>query len=599
MDWVAWRNQAFDTMSRPVPVFLNVESTLVDLRANPSYIASKIHIIRQLAEAPEGVAGCVRRLRTSATYSSLPELMSKPDLFLLLASNVTDRLPDPDYLQKTLKEGAGGFPNPDGDYNCRGTDESSVIAVTLPNGEVLHVGLLERLKLVELAYLVKALSTARHHDLLDDRFMFELTSLAGEPRFLEAMPQKVKIYEVTNGTSIQVDGKHVTYQRFAINPYDLIRLCTVLRLITDIAFLQRLPEGPHLDSMAQEVGAGGRFPTPVLCIPSKDVSIDSGASRIVQTGGAPLTPYQWHVVDGQHRAFCYYLVDPAKAVQNIDVNCYTLANENDKAAVSSALFLDVNYKAIKPPIDLALSHHALALTWPQGGWVCQRKSSTCVRSDSQLYSSRILATRLLLEMNAKSSVFKEFFKLPGAKDPRKSSVQSLSTYLSPEFEMRDPADSSNPFAARFGTVKGANGMWRLADPPPEALRPFWQTLVNEFDDFLKAVTGPVDSAGVPVKADLLKTMVRRNINVFAALWRVFHAYRFKRAPDGSRYSWPIPVTRARVLMESLTNQQRRNRLYGKKNAFRSGAGVAKLSDLLTREFDAGRTSGEQPLAGAA
>lgn len=594
MDWVTWHDKTFDTSASPRPLFLNVESTISNLKTNPVYIARKIHIIRQLVEAPDGIAGCVSRLKVNTTYGAFPDLSGEPDVFLLLASNSTEQLPDAEVLGETLRKGTGGFENSDRGYHCEPVSGSSGLKISFPGGSGLCVGLIERLRLVELAALVRALDWAKRHLDLDDRFLFELTNLTGDPRLLRPMPDRHEVEEVTPGINIQVDGKAVMFQRFAIDPLVLMRLCTVLRLVTDYAYLQRLPDGAHLEAMAMEVSSGGRFPTPVLCIPSQDVTIDSRGSVITQKGGAPLPPYQWHLVDGQHRAFCYYLVDPGKHLQTIDVNCYILTNEADKAAVSSALFLNVNYKAIKPPIDLALSHHALASSWPRASWVCRKSSRDCPHHDSQLYSSRVLATRFLLELNGKSTVFKEFFKLAGAKDPGKSSVQSLSTYLSPDFEIRNPDDRNNPIAARFGTVKGASQFWKVRDPPPEALVRVWPTLVQEFDSFVRTVAGPADPDGEPTNASNLKQMVHRNINVFVALWRVFYTYRLKQAQMDVKYTWPVPAHRAHAMMTELIRLQRGHFLYGKKGAYRSGGGVTKLTALMIKKFNEAK-SGDEPL----
>ena len=205
---------------------------------------------------------------------------------------------------------------------------------------------------------------------------------------------------------------------------------------------------------------------------------------------------------------------------------------------------------------------------------------------------------MLLELNEKSILFKGFFKQPGAKDPGKSSVQSLSTYMSPEFEVRDPSDSDNPFAARFGTVGGAEGIWSTPDPSPDALARVWPKLVQEFDDFLRIVTGPPDSDGIPTNASVLRSLVQRNINVFVALWRVFYGYRFKRPSAGTRYPWPVPAASARAMLDELVRLAHAGRLYGKRGAFRSGAGVARLTETLVRKFDEARPSGTTPLADA-
>jgi len=598
MDWATWIDKTFDSSGIQRRAFLDVESTILDLRTDPVYVAKKVNVIRRLVEAPGGLPDCINRLKANPAYNAFAELTEEPDVFLLFASNSTRRLPDAGLLQKTLRDGTAGFDQNDSRYTCDTGAEGAGLRVVTPKKKLVFIGLIDRLKLVELAALTKALDIAKRHFDLDDRFLFELTNLAGEPRLLQPMPYDIEVKEATPGSSIKVDGKSVIFQRFAVDPFDLMRLCTVLRLVTDHAYLQRLPDGPHLQAMADEVSNGGRFPTPVLCIPSHDVGIDSKSSTIKQKGGAPIPPYQWHLVDGQHRAFCYYLVDPGKEVQTIDVNCYTLANDADKASVSSTLFLDVNYKAIKPPIDLALSHHALASSWPRASWICRKASKDCPYHDSQIYSSRVLATRFLLELNGKSLVFKEFFKLAGAKDSGKSSVQSLSTYLSPEFEIRYPDDSSNPIARRFGTVKGAESLWKTRNPPPEALAKLWAILVQEFDDFLTVVAGPPNPDGFPENVPALTLMVKRNINVFVALWRIFYRYRFNRTHDGAKYPWPIAAHRGRAILAELVKQQRERHLFGKHSAFRSGSGVKKLTDLLVRKFDQAKSAGEPALADA-
>src|SRR5438094_121966 len=141
MDWVAWLDKSFDTSATARPLFLNVESTISNLKTNPVYVARKVHIIRQLNDAPEGIPGCVSRLKVNPDYGTFPDLSSEPDVYLLFASNSTEELPDAEILEATLREGTGGFENSDKGYRCEHVPESSGLKVYLPSGAGIRVGL--------------------------------------------------------------------------------------------------------------------------------------------------------------------------------------------------------------------------------------------------------------------------------------------------------------------------------------------------------------------------------------------------------------------------------------------------------------------------
>ena len=115
--------------------------------------------------------------------------------------------------------------------------------------------------------------------------------------------------------------------------------------------------------------------------------------------------------------FCYYFIDPGSSPQHVDVNSYSLHNQDEKPDIASALFLDVNFKAERPSEDLGLADHAYCHSWPHGFWVHRRKTRHVKDVSKDFYSSRVLATRFLLELSSRETTFRGFFKLRGANDP--------------------------------------------------------------------------------------------------------------------------------------------------------------------------------------
>lgn len=587
MDWVVWLERTYDYNDVASPALLDFESTVRIIEDEPEYVAKKILSLSRLMRAPGGVVGAIRRLRANPNHQEFPLLRDEPVVYLLFVSNRSETLPDHGLLRSLLrgKKGAGGpllwtdptFDVAKGPTNAMGVSRG--FTVTIPGGGQVFVGLVNRERLLEFTYLAVALNFAKRHDALNERFLHDLTDLAGRPILLETMPRKVDILHPATPAPIRVDGKLVTFTRFSIDPYKFLRLCTVLRLVSDYAYLQRLPDGPHLEEMARDVEAGGRFPTPVLCIPAEHNVVAYDQNLICHSGGAIVTPYAWHIIDGQHRAFSYYLVKPGTNVQPLDIDSYELASARDKAPIASALFLNVNFKAIQPPIDLALTHYAYMMQWPGGIWVPQKRGRMS-RGDSKLYSSRILAARFLLELSAQDTVLHSFFKYRGAKEQGKTSIQSISTYLARDFELRDPADPGNPVAARMGTVKGASGRWTVPDPAPEAILPIWDDLVEAFDNYLSEVA--VGSGLSVIDGGLrIQSLVRKNNNVFVGLWRAFYWFTFKKHAGGAKMP-TIPGSLTSKVLPWLDSEDSAGHLAGPDNLYRSGAGPGKLSDELIR-----------------
>jgi hypothetical protein len=584
MDWVTWIERTHDYNGLPGSLFLNAEATTLVLEDNSEYVANKILSFLWLCTSPGGVVGAIDRLHANPAHVAFPKLKTAPRQYLIFFSNRSERLPDATGIRALLrgkvKVGGAVLPGSDPTIECEPAgDQNEAFKVTAPDGSIIHVGIVAREKLLELTYLALALNYAKRHDLLNERFLHDLTSLAGAPALLEPMPHKVGIQTPSAPSPVRVDGKLVTFCRFSIDPFQFIRMCTVLRLVSDYAYLQRLPDGPHLEEMARDIEAGGRFPTPVLCIPADNNQVSPGQNLICHTGGAIVSPYQWHIIDGQHRAFSYYLVKTGSNVQPLDIDSYELASPHDKAAIASALFLNVNFKAIRPPIDLALAHYAYTTQWPGGMWVSKRRGRLS-QGDSKLYSSRILASRFLLELSEKDTVFHAFFKYRGAKDRGKTSILSISTYLGPDFELHDPSDSSNPLAACFGTAPGASGIWTVPDPSPEALRRVWEELVDAFDSFLSDIAVSTGLAMVDGIKEIQR-LVSKNNNVFVGLWRAFYWYSFTRKPTKGAISLMPKATSAKLL-PWLQAEDVAGHLAGPNNRYKSGSGAITLPTQIIK-----------------
>jgi hypothetical protein len=580
MDWATWVGRAYDYNDARKPAFINIEATTKVLEDHPDYVAEKILQLKRLADAPGGIVGAIKRLRGDARFSSFEELDDEPVPYLVFVGNFSSRLPDTAALRSLLRGTKGAIPasDPGIELSKCGPDQRA-FRVTLSSGKELFVGLINKDKLIELIYTAQALNLAQRQDDVDERFLHELTFLAGRPVLLKTMPRRVEVSGASPPTTITIDGKPATFHRFSVDPYSFLRMSTVLRLVSDYGFLQRLPEGPHLAEMAFEIEAGGRFPTPVLCIPADDNIVNVKDSQVCHTGGAVLSPYQWHIIDGQHRAFCYYLVKPGTKVQDLDINCYQLATPDDKGPIASSLFLNVNFMSIKPPIDLALAHYAYVTRWPEGSWIPRRRGRS-QRGDSKLYSARILASRFLLDLSAGDTVFRGFFKFKGTRDKSKTSIQSISTYLSGDFELQDPSNPSEPIAARFGTVKGASGVWRVPCPPPNSISSLCESLIDAFDGFVVAVTRGYGKSP-PESEKLLRDLVSKNNNVFVGLWRTFYWYSFVEKTG----SGPIPEMPKRLaarILPWLVKEDSKGHLAGPRNRYRSGSGAGAISAAMIK-----------------
>ena len=590
LDWVTWITHAYDSHNNQRSILVDFESTISNLSNKAEYVADKISALHEIKSAYGGFVAAANDARGRPHLGQFESLVQEPSLFLIFVSNTSSELPPSGTLQGLLQTGSADFHGNNVEYRCESvptkTGLAEALRVTLPGGSILRVGLVTRKKLLELFHMAKTLEATTRRDDHDDRFLYELTETAGDPYSIRALEAFVELQTGSAPDPVIVDGRQVKFIKISMNPLFFLRLSTVLRLVSDFGWLQRLPIRTHLESMAGFVDANSRFPTPLLCILPPDVDISAHGSGGTQWRlsfpGGPVHPYSLQLVDGQHRAFSYYLSTNANP-QPIDVNCYILNNLDDRAFVASSLFLNVNYRAIKPPIDLALLHHSQAQAWPQR-WIGRNKASGFPEFDKELNSARVLATRFLFELNRHGRLFEDFFRVEGAAGKQRVSIQAITSYLSGDFDMPKPDDPGQSFARTWGTAPGGDRTWTVVEPPPESLGPFWEKLVQEFEGFVTQIA-PV---GLPADFSFmdLKQAILENNNVFVAVWRLYTWCRFGGINPFNRHAipqrWPLPDVHATRVRTKLKNLKATGQLYGPSSPYKAARGTRSLpAEILT------------------
>lgn len=574
MDWATWVPRAYMDGQRPVAAFLDIEATTHNVEDQEDYVPKKILQLARVLDANGGLASQIGVLRSNPRYAGFPLLPTEHENYLLIVSNKSARLSTDSVIRAFLKGTKGSLAGSHPDFDCTPTNtRGSAYEVTTPSGKKIHLGLIGADRLTELSYLAFALNQSKRHELVDERFLFELTSSADCPLLLDAMPTTVSVTGLAPGAPLRIEGKTVTLHRFTIDPFAFLRMATVLRLVSDYSYLQRLPDGNRLAEMGMVIESGDRFPTPVLCLPPDSDAVEERQSLVRQSGGAAVSAYRWHLIDGQHRVFCYYFIEPGRSVQSIDVNSYTLSNPPDRASIASSLFLDVNFKAERPSEDLGLSYYAFMNLWPQGSWIPKKGRGRAQRGSKDFFSARILASRFLLELNIQDTIFKDFFKAVGARDSGKVSIKALSTYLSGDFDLQSPDDRASAVACRYGTVAGAGHQWSRARPAPGQLDRLWTSLVDHFDDFCSAIAVTSPGGLLGGQSDL-RRLIKKNNNVFVALWKAFHQICLKGG-TGSTLAAVSPKKAARALKWLLV-QESKGYLTGTTNKYKSGTGSTSL-----------------------
>lgn len=584
LDWVTWFARAYDSNNNQRAIAIDFESTIHNLARNAEYVADKVAALREVLGAFGTFVAAAADARGNPRHGQFEDLTQEPELFLIFLSNSSSSLPSSGDLQALLQTGSPGFQASDPNYRCDSIPTrpglAEALKVTLPGGRQIHVGLVGRKKLLELYHMAKTLDATTRREDHDDRFLFELTEVAGDGYTIRPLDQFVELLSGSAPDPVIVDGRQVKFIKVSMNPLHFLRLSTVLRLVSDFGWLQRLPLREHLASMATFVDAKSRFPTPLLCILPPEVDISARGSGGTQWRlsfrARPAQPYSLQLVDGQHRAFSYYLSTNGNP-QPIDINCYILNNEDDRSFVASSLFLNVNYKAIKPPIDLALLHHSQAPAWPQG-WIGKNKASGFRNYDKELNSGRVLATRFLFELNKSHRLFEDFFRVEGAAGRQKVSIQSITTYLSSDFDMPKPDDPGQPFARTWGRAPGGDGTWNVVEPEPDALQSFWSKLVPDFEGFVNRIAPSSSPPGFSL--DDLRHAILENNNVFVAVWRLYTWCRFGGVSPSTHAAipqrWPLTDPQASNIRSKLKDLETAGELYGPTSPYKSARGTRTL-----------------------
>ena len=134
--------------------------------------------------------------------------------------------------------------------------------------------------------------------------------------------------------------------------------------------LQRNPNGTHCRKMAQDLGRGKRFHLPVFAFLPKGTDINISNQTIVHSG-PDLVPYQWLIVDGQHRMLSRYFLrkgdlNPAEFQRlknqfTVDIIAYVPPDSASDAKIRQAqteIFYQLNYLGLDPNPNLKILHES-------------------------------------------------------------------------------------------------------------------------------------------------------------------------------------------------------------------------------------------------
>jgi hypothetical protein len=181
-------------------------------------------------------------------------------------------------------------------------------------------------------------------------------------------------------------------------------------------------------------------------------------------------------------------------------------------------------------------------------------------------------------LNLQGRVFENLFRVEGAAGKQQVSIQSITTYLSVDFDMPKPDDPGHPFARTWGTAAAGDGTWRVVEPPPEALRPFWAKLVPDFESFVKSVAPNNPPPGFNLEN--LRHAILENNNVFVAIWRLYMWCRFGGINPITHAAipqrWPLTGLQVAAVRDKLKNLEATGLLHGRTSPFKSGRGTRTL-----------------------
>jgi len=359
----------------------------------------------------------------------------------------------------------------------KGVDVPGAFDVTTPAGETIRVGQISRKEMLDWITTLEALEDAkpRFYGQITDRLFWDMTrfafgrdnALSMNTSYRRRKRKQVNLNEIENLRSGGVQeftvgpfGARVNIEadvyQFALRQDDLANLVQVERTMNTPEALQRTAMASHLASMARSWVSGKRSHLPIIVIADENTSfnMDLTARRHgLESSEDIIEPFGWRVIDGQHRVFSAYYKAPC-AIANqftLDVLMYkfrinrvtgALPTAEQMNEASGEIFYDVNYRAVTPPLEVALNHMARCEKFSTG-WV--GKGGNKAGFDRDLYSARIHAMRFLQELNKNSNVLankidlyaqglvEDFAGAPGG-TRKLLQPKSITTYMQKFFE---------------------------------------------------------------------------------------------------------------------------------------------------------------------
>jgi hypothetical protein len=575
-------DRPFDMNDVPHEVVINFEFTVItgrkkkhrdywlDENSSPTGAHGKlIKLLRILKPNTAPARTVEERLKTlrkwkpsgSPKYSTIPRAINNISKAYLLGFDRYGTYEASDWLAEiqeyVRRFDRGRF----ADYRFSASTGGSV-TITTPYGCDVIFKILNLGEMADVLATIEAIAGERPHvdqqSAVYSRILTELTSLIGSNEgelFVEkpmkslscvrvhSMREKLlgsKVTSVYSSQETQLNGLPTPTYRFTMKASELMKATRVMRTVSNIGSLQRIPKPSHMKMISSDLG-DKLFVNPIVVSTNKLLSIrhseKKGDHILPQADPKIITPYSWDLIDGQHRVFACYYTDPEldPEFEVVLFNHPLDDTEEDRAIIdksNSSIFYDLNYRIMKADPEIALVRAAYINEWTTKRW----------DSESPLQSSRVLASRFLIELDSTPGPLKGVFHFRGLAREESLSIKSVSTYFSQcfEFDHRgrvNPGGHSDKSLLRVYDHKGViRDSVRVAFEPeeefpdgsrgdPEGPTPsfmagknFWEASVMDFNKFLQAISS---NARV---GDKLFTWVAGGSHVLPALFHTYVAF---------------------------------------------------------------------------
>jgi hypothetical protein len=403
----------------------------------------------------------------------------------------------------------------------------------------------------------------------------------------------------------KMGGTNVETLRFEIKAEDLLMLTQVVRTVSKTGALQRIPDKSHMHSISVDLGKK-MFVNPIVASTSQSVQIkrNSGNDFLEISGGTPVIPFNWDLIDGQHRVYANYYVPPGtNAAFEVVLYRYPSAIGDDlKDKTNSQIFYDLNYRTKPADPEIALVRSAYIDTWT-GDWDDYDSVSL-----NTVYSTRVLASRFLIELAELKGVLKGIFNFRGLKSDESISLKSISTYFSDNFSFEargrtSPGGHEQKSVLRVYEFlgiksKGVSVAFRPnveypnaakgspIGPSPEYMAGihFWEEATKDFNKFLDAL-----DTNSNITKGRLREWTLGNSCIMPGIWQFYISYTISQTEIPTRNKggkWASTILD--TICKYLTSLDAKSYILGDKKAIpalkpkysSSGGVVALRNDLI-------------------